>query len=487
MKLSVGHQYLFVVVVVVVFVGGVVGRGAGAGGKSTSGNHVFFTQTTSQALPKALCSSKHVTVQDLPPIGSLLITNTEVGKSHIQSMVRDTKKINYLEVRDSNHRNAIPMVMKLHKTTRMKQQLNDLLRVLSPDQIVGVELPYVFFTMFEDQIEQFDEVFTNPHSKEIVRSAPTAVSSEHLTSQVKTGTLNKPLEPSDLKTTIVNSLNPDVYMTYVEKLSGAQEIQLKNGTRIKTLTRSTLGPQIIYDTHYISEFFTDLGYTAQLQPFRVGSTTAYNVIGIKRGSVDPNKIVVVGGHYDSTSQKASTLAPGAVDNASGASAVLALAKAFAQYNSSITIHFITFSGEEQGLYGSEYYVDEAVRNKLNIVSALINDMICYVQNDYGVTIEGQRAWSNLMNVMKANTEQFSPKLSIALTYYSWGSDHVPFQRAGIPAFLSIEADETDYPYYHDTGDTSKNCNAQLGIDIARGLAGTLFDIAQPFQAVVNDE
>jgi len=57
---------------------------------------------------------------------------------------------------------------------------------------------------------------------------------------------------------------------------------------------------------------------------------------------------------------------------------------------------------------------------------------------------------------------------------------VPFQQAGIPAFLAIEADETNYPNYHSTKDTSKNCDPALGNDITRALAATLFDLAIPF-------
>ena len=41
----------------------------------------------------------------------------------------------------------------------------------------------------------------------------------------------------------------------------------------------------------------------------------------------------------------------------------------------------------------------------------------------------------LMDGMEANTQEYAPELTIEKAYFSYGSDHVSFQRAGIPAFL----------------------------------------------------
>ena len=40
-----------------------------------------------------------------------------------------------------------------------------------------------------------------------------------------------------------------------------------------------------------------------------------------------------------------------------------------------------------------------------------------------------------MDGMEANTQEYAPELTIEKAYFSYGSDHVSFQRAGIPAFL----------------------------------------------------
>ena len=52
-----------------------------------------------------------------------------------------------------------------------------------------------------------------------------------------------------------------------------------------------------------------------------------------------------------------------------------------------------------------------------------------------------------------------------------------FQRAGIPAILAIEQDDTNYEFYHRAGDTVENINEAQACDILRGQAGTLVDLA----------
>lgn len=52
-----------------------------------------------------------------------------------------------------------------------------------------------------------------------------------------------------------------------------------------------------------------------------------------------------------------------------------------------------------------------------------------------VLIFSQPATRSLMNVMSSNVESHAPELSWTSRFYSFGSDHVPFQEAGIPCFL----------------------------------------------------
>jgi len=102
---------------------------------------------------------------------------------------------------------------------------------------------------------------------------------------------------------------------------------------------------------------------AQMQSYGVGTylqnfgaSYSKNVVGEIPGAVDPSKIVVIGAHYDSINNAGSmATAPGADDNASGTAGVWEIARILAANGPfKYTLRFIAFSGEELGLYGSEY-------------------------------------------------------------------------------------------------------------------------------------
>eukprot|EP01116_Phalansterium_solitarium_P008978 TRINITY_DN22953_c0_g1_i1.p1 TRINITY_DN22953_c0_g1~~TRINITY_DN22953_c0_g1_i1.p1 ORF type:complete len:456 (-),score=133.87 TRINITY_DN22953_c0_g1_i1:581-1768(-) len=291
-------------------------------------------------------------------------------------------------------------------------------------------------------------------------------------------TIRKP-KAEALKQTMVDSVNPSAHLEQVKVLSGAVGFPL-DGVVVYTHTRYSYSTQNMQAARYIQQTFADLGLETMIQPFTVGGRETRNIIGIKRGTGSPNDIVVVGAHYDSTSQSPQSNAPGAVDDASGTAAVLQMAKIFSQYNTAKTIHFVLFSGEEQGLYGSKYYVSRIIPEDWYVSEALIMDMISYSNKHFGVVVESTKSYMSLIELADFNFRNFSGNgLTVATSTYSFGSDHVSFQEAGIPAFLAIERDETEYPYYHRTGDTWENISTQQSESIMRGMVATLYDLASP--------
>lgn len=114
---------------------------------------------------------------------------------------------------------------------------------------------------------------------------------------------------------------------------------------------------------------------------------ASNIIGILEGS-DPNlknEAIVIGAHYDhlgrggagSLAQRQGEVHHGADDNASGTAGLLELARIFSAQRPGPrrTIVFIAFSGEEEGLLGSNYYVNNPVVPITNTVAMINMDMI----------------------------------------------------------------------------------------------------------------
>jgi len=266
------------------------------------------------------------------------------------------------------------------------------------------------------------------------------------------------------------------YMDLLSAISGATPLP---GKSITIKTRYTGTASVREASDWIGDWFYAQQLETYTQTFNVPSRgTAYNVIGEKVGTTNPDEIIVIGAHHDSTSQQAATLAPGAIDNGSGAVGIMVLAAAAMNMEFGRTVHFITFGGEEQGLYGSSHYVSEAQKAKKKIVGAIIMDMIGYSSKYYGVKIEGTTNpdIQRLMKLFDTNVKTYT-ELTREQSTDSFGSDHVPFQKAGYPAFLAIEQDDTDYPAYHRTTDVVTNANKGQSVDILKGIAGTLFDLA----------
>lgn len=282
-----------------------------------------------------------------------------------------------------------------------------------------------------------------------------------------------------VKSSLVDSVNHGRYVQILREFTGHAPAPLAAGP-VNIVSRSTFtagtGSRIDDAIDYVHEQWASRGYSVLEQVFPVGSYTARNLIAVREGTVWPGEVVVVGAHYDSRSEIPLVLAPGAEDNASGSAAVLHLAEIFAGYLTERTVHFVLFGGEEQGLYGSAHYVSQLAANGWSAVGALTMDMISAWSEDYAVVIEGQLAWEPLMNVFAANVTEFA-EIPFTKTFFSFGSDHVPFQQAGIPAFLAIDDDWDLYADYHLSTDTYDKVDATLGWRITRAIAGAVVDLA----------
>jgi hypothetical protein len=180
-----------------------------------------------------------------------------------------------------------------------------------------------------------------------------------------------------------------------------------------------------------------------------------NVIGFLEGN-DPQlkeEIIVVGAHFDHIGMGGrGSLSPskepqvhnGADDNASGTSGMLELAEYFASKKSELkrSILFIAFSGEELGLLGSKFFVDNPTI-PLNKVVAMINmDMIGRL-NENKLTIYGTGTsprWKPLLNKLNSDS-------TFKFNFIDGGfgpSDHSSFYGKNIPVLFFFTGTHQDY-------------------------------------------
>jgi Zn-dependent M28 family amino/carboxypeptidase len=171
-------------------------------------------------------------------------------------------------------------------------------------------------------------------------------------------------------------------------------------------TRYTYSPQHRLAASFLKQFFYSLNFTTDVHSFggfkKKKPSKIYNVVAQCRGRTRPDEIILVGAHFDSTSERPMERAPGAVDDGSGAAGVMVLARAMSQMFPNMqetgcldrTVMFALFGGEEQGLLGSKYFVKQVARNPASvgvhgqIAQAILMDMIAYSKRYFGLKIEG---------------------------------------------------------------------------------------------------
>jgi len=173
---------------------------------------------------------------------------------------------------------------------------------------------------------------------------------------------------------------------------------------------------------------------------------AYNTVAEIRGSEKPDEVVIVGGHLDSWD-----LGTGSTDNGTGSIAVLEAARALAKLDlkPKRTIRFVLFTGEEQGLYGSEEYV-KAHQNELeNISAVLVHD----TGTGRVLTLGLHDNYQDREIVDQVLAPLHELKLLEPSLARSYGTDHLSFDNGGVPGFFCIQDGAEYHLTHHSQSDT----------------------------------
>ncbi len=209
----------------------------------------------------------------------------------------------------------------------------------------------------------------------------------------------------------------------------------------------------------------EISYSVESEHYPDG--IGYNVVGIIKGSDSQLKkeCVVLGGHYDHCGVHLGILFPGANDNASGCAIVMEAAEAFAKTGKrpKRSVVFALFGGEEMGLKGSEYFVDN-VPAQFTKVDAMYN---------FDMNGEGDGARSST----SAEPAEFAQGLKDAdkhvkilrrvgtLRGPGGGSDYAPFFQKGITA--ASFSSNGPHLHYHRSGDNIYRINPDILADITK--------------------
>ncbi|HWF88343.1 MAG TPA: M20/M25/M40 family metallo-hydrolase [Pyrinomonadaceae bacterium] len=208
---------------------------------------------------------------------------------------------------------------------------------------------------------------------------------------------------------------------------------------------------------------------------------AYNVVGVIEGS-DPvlkHEAIVIGAHYDhlgrggegSLAPRSGEIHHGADDNASGTAGVLELARIFSAQRSQLkrTLVFIGFSGEEEGLLGSNYYVNHPLVPLDKTVAMINMDMIGRMK-DRKLVIGGVGTAKEWREVVKTSNDGFE----LTLNEDGYGpSDHSQFYGKQIPVLFFWTGNHNDY---HKPSDTSDKINYNDEAQVLKMVARIVRDL-----------
>ena len=209
-----------------------------------------------------------------------------------------------------------------------------------------------------------------------------------------------------------------------------------------------------------------------MQEKRVRQILGANVMGFIEGS-DPQlkeELVVITAHYDHLGKRGEDIYNGADDNGSGTSCVLDITEAFAKAKAQgdgprRSVLCMLVSGEEKGLLGSRYYVENPVFPLENTIANVNIDMIGRVDEKHQddpnyIYVIGSDRLSTELHEINETANQTHTELELDYTYnaendpnrYYYRSDHYNFAERGIPAIFYFSGTHEDYHQITDTVD-----------------------------------
>ena len=241
-----------------------------------------------------------------------------------------------------------------------------------------------------------------------------------------------------------------------------------------------------------------------------------NVVAVLPGTTQPEKRIIVSGHYDSLDvvrkpdapetgpegsepptdqiidfeKSVDAPAPGASDDASGTAVVLELARVMSQYKFEKTIVFIAFGGEEIGLIGSSLYADKAQKQKDQIEAVLNNDVVgndvsgdgrsenrlVHVFSEEPADSRSRELARYVRDTARSYVPSFNADLVFRSDRFSRGGDHTPFATDGFAA-VRFTTPAENLGVQHTAEDTLDKTSPGYTANVARVNAAVLANLA----------
>jgi hypothetical protein len=240
------------------------------------------------------------------------------------------------------------------------------------------------------------------------------------------------------------------------------------------------------------------------QKKKVNQLLGKNVIGYIEGSDEQLKdeYVFLTAHYDHIGVRGENIYNGADDNGSGTSALLEIAQAFTEakkngWGPRRSVVVMLVSGEEKGLLGSKYYVNNPIFPLENTIVDINVDMIGRVDKNHAdnpnyIYVIGADRLSSELHEINEKANQRYTQLELDYTYnaendpnrYYYRSDHYNFAQNGIPSVFFFNGTHDDY---HRASDTIEKINFEKMTRITHLIFHTAWDLANRDERIKVDK
>jgi Zn-dependent M28 family amino/carboxypeptidase len=243
--------------------------------------------------------------------------------------------------------------------------------------------------------------------------------------------------------------------------------------------------------------FADFGYAVASQSFEYSGRSYRNLIAERAGSEEPEKVLVVGAHYDTVPET-----PGADDNASGVAGLLGLARLLADRPLRKTVRFAAFALEEPPVFRTRNMGSYRYAESLKRVGTQVEGMVCLEMIGYFTDRPGSqryplpfmnrvfpRTGSHVVMVgnrrsaafTRAMSEGFrgatdlpvftlnAPAIVVGIDF----SDHWSFGKFGYPALMVTDTAFYRNPNYHTPADLPETLDYGSMAKVVEGLAGSI--------------
>ena len=269
----------------------------------------------------------------------------------------------------------------------------------------------------------------------------------------------------------------------------------------------TLGQRNIWDceklhtaAHYIATCLNELELNVSEQEYKLKKAIEKNIIGEKLGTQNPDKILIIGAHYDTVRGS-----PGADDNASGIAGMLAIARLLKNTKTLSTIRYVAFVNEEPPFFfskkmGSWQYANLCRLQKDNIFAMLSIESIGYYSDEkrsqkypfplgffypskgnfigFVGNLKSRKLVEKSVGYFRKHTEFPSEYLSAPWWFpgIAW-SDQWSFWQHGYPAIMVTGTAPYRNPNYHTKNDTFSTLDYDRMARVVGGLSQVVLELA----------